>query len=506
MPRRCWQRWVLTSLLVAGCQHSRPADLPLLAEADRHAREPLRPVAASLKASVQEPATSSQSYPIDLLTALQLAEGQNPDIALARERIREALAAQEGAEVLWYPSLELGSTWIRHDGQIQRANGEVFTTGRSSLFVGGGPALNLRLGEALFAPLAARQLTVARHAGAAAVNNDRLLEVALTYLDLLQVHAELQINAEALANARELYQINLDLERSGKVALADTAQSRVEVLVRERDRHELTGRLATATARLARLLQLPPDISLQPLDPLLKPQMLVPDGIPLPELLAQGLSHRPELAESRALIQAAVERWRAARAATCVPDLRLGVSSGGFGGGINEFFGDFNGRVDVTTGLVWQLRNFGLGDLALIRERQSQVTQASLRQQALTAEIAAQIVTAYQQAQARRQALELAAEAVLTASQAHMLNEQLIQRAPEQRRPNEVLRSLQTLARVRLDYLAIVAEFNRSQFRLYTALGNPPRSALETAVTLPTAVPTVPDADEQTTKAKGTAP
>src|SRR5262245_43623105 len=43
--------------------------------------------------------------PIDLPTALRLANVQNPDIAVARERIREALAQQDRVEVLWLPDL-----------------------------------------------------------------------------------------------------------------------------------------------------------------------------------------------------------------------------------------------------------------------------------------------------------------------------------------------------------------------------------------------------------------
>src|SRR5437660_1554684 len=45
--------------------------------------------------------TGAAAQPIDLPTALQLADGQNPEIALARERIREALALQDRADALW---------------------------------------------------------------------------------------------------------------------------------------------------------------------------------------------------------------------------------------------------------------------------------------------------------------------------------------------------------------------------------------------------------------------
>ena len=152
-----------------------------------------------------------QTQLIDLPTALQLANGQNPEIAVARERINEALAQQEQAELIWLPNLQYGPVWSRHDGQIQRSTGEVLTVSRSSLFVGSAAILSLDLSEAIYTPLAARQITEARRAGAAAVTHDRLLDAALAYIDLLQVYADLQINAETYEHARHL------LDRSGEI-------------------------------------------------------------------------------------------------------------------------------------------------------------------------------------------------------------------------------------------------------------------------------------------------
>ena len=62
------------------------------------------------------------------------------------------------------------------------------------------------------------------------------------------------------------------------------------------------------------------------------------------------------------------------------------------------------------------------------------------------------------------------------------LNLTRIQRAPDKGRPIELLQAVQALSRARLDYLQVVADYNRAQFRLYAALGNPPPAALEHAV------------------------
>lgn len=430
--------------------------------------------------------------PIDLPTALKLADRQNPQIAVARERIRQAMAAQQQAEVLWLPDLQFGATWARHDGQIQRFNGEVLTVSRSSLFVGGGPVLALDTAEAYFAPLATRQLTAAAEAGATAVANDRLLAVALAYTDLLQAYAELQINEETLRNARTLLEITETFEKAGKGAAADTARSRTEVRTRERERVEIEGRIGVIAARLVELLFLPPDCPLRPAEPALVPVALVPETAPLKELIAQALTYRPELEENRALTQAALERWRAAKLSPFLPNVQLSYAAGGFGGGPNDLFTNFNGRHDLEVSLFWELENFGVGNAARTRQQYSRYAQATLQQYALHARVGREVVAAFQVAFAQRRALDAAQKAVQAARESYDQNERRVRRAPEQGRPIELLQAVQALARVRLDYLQVVAEYNRAQLRLYTAMGNPPLCALDKAAQVPVEEPTAP--------------
>jgi outer membrane protein TolC len=358
--------------------------------------------------------------------------------------------------------------------------------------MGGGSALAVDVSDVLFLPLAARQLTAARQAGAAGATNARLLDVALAYVDLLQVYAELQSNTETYQNARHLLELTESYERSGKGAAADTARTRTEANVREQERLEPQGRAGVVSARLTQLLLLRPEVSLRPAEPAVVPVALVPEQVPLPELLAQALSNRPELAANRALIVAALERWRAAKVAPLVPNLRLAYAAGGFGGGRNDFLGNFDGRSDFSAMAVWQLRNFGLGDRALQRERHSQYAQAAFRQAAIEATVASQVVAAFSVAFARRRELAAAQRAVAAARESYRLNEERIRRAPEQGRPIELLQAIQALARARQDYLQVVADYNRAQFRLYTALGNPPLCALNSAAQVAVSEPTAP--------------
>lgn len=434
----------------------------------------------------------STTQPIDLPTALRLADSRNPDVALARERIQEALARQEIAELLWLPNLEVGPSWARHDGQIQRANGEVFTTSRSSLFAGGGVGLSLQLSDALFAPLAARQVTVARQAGAAGIANENLLEAALAFIDLHQRNMELRINEGTLRNAGQLLKLTEDFEKAGKGAAADTARARTEVLRRQRQRTEIQASVDLSSARLVQLLQLPPALRLLPVDPTFVPIALVPEDISLVNLLSHAVANRPELAENRALILASLEAWRAAKIAPWLPNLRLAYASGVFGGGINDFLGEFSARGDFGVTASWQLQNLGLGNQALTRERHSQYSQAVFRQASVEAKVASQVVSSFQTAFAKRRELADSQREVASARDSYRLNEERIRRAPDQGRPIELLQAIQALAQARSDYLSVVADYNRAQFKLYVAVGNPPRCALDHGNSIPVIEPTVP--------------
>jgi len=488
------------ALLIGGClplcapRVEYPAPPPLVCPSDSAcAAAAASPACADdPDAALAVPAFPGKPELIDLPTALQLTDRQNPQIAVARERIREALAVQDRAEVLWLPQLEFGPSWMRHDGQIQRASGEVITVSRSSLFVGGALNFTWEVGDLLYAPLVAQQLTVARQAGAAATSNDRLLQVAVTYIDLMQSYALLQVNAETLENARHMLQITENYEKAGKGAAADTARARVEVNLRQTEQLDLESRVAVQSARLAQLVQLAPATIFRPVEPALVPMAIVPEDAPLPELIAQAAAYRPELEENRALIVAALERWRASKVGPLVPRLQLSVSGGGFGGGINSFFGDFDGRSDVAVSMVWRLNQLGLGDRAVMREREAQYAQSVFQRHSVETTVAEQVVQSFTAAYWNRRGLESAQRAVASARDSYKLNEERVRRAPEQGRPIELLQAIQALARARQEYVDIIADYNRAQFRLYTAMGNPPLCALDKTREVPTREPAAP--------------
>ena len=453
-----------------------------------------------------------QVLPIDLPTALRLVNASNPTIALARERVQEEYARLRQAEVLWLPNLDAGPAYQRHDGQIQSSAGNVFTTSKSNVFAGGGAAMRFETADALFIPLIERRLVDAAAAASRTVTDDVQLSVALTYLDLLQVYGALAVNADALARAELMRDRAASTAKTGlSRSTADTTRARAEVARLRTERIDLEGRAAEVSARLAQLLLLQPSVDLRPADPAVIPITLVPTEISLDELIATGLLNRPELAESRALVAAALTRWRQARVSPFVPRVEISYFAGGFGGGRNESISEFDGRGDGLAQAIWELRNLGLGDVARVRERRAQLNQANYHVIEVQAEVAAQISAAAKLARSRARTLADAQQAVREALETWRRLELVSfgQFNPKEQNLLNTLEPLiaeQTLSSARMQYLAEVIEYNKAQFRLYAYLGRPPQEALPESTSQPVEVPVVSPKFEPATTAPKPAP
>src|SRR5690606_3514345 len=116
------------SPVVRQVEHATTIDADVASSSQQLPRGDARPEAELL--------ALSNRVPIDLAWALQLAGGQNPEVNFARQRIQEAYAGLQAAQVLWVPSLRAGVNYNKHDGVIQDVAGNMVTNSRSSLYGG----------------------------------------------------------------------------------------------------------------------------------------------------------------------------------------------------------------------------------------------------------------------------------------------------------------------------------------------------------------------------------
>ena len=179
-------------------------------------------------------------------------------------------------------------------------------------------------------------------------------------------------------------------------------EPRTEVQLRIQERIAIKGQVRLASSRLARLLLLQPTVALLPAEVAIVPVVLVPDSAPANELIALGVANRPELSASRSLVGASEARLRQAVLMPVLPRVEATYYAGGFGGGIDSTVSNFNMRGDATLMAVWELRNLGLGNHAINRERRIQVDEANIHVIEVQAQVADEVNSALQLARRAR--------------------------------------------------------------------------------------------------------
>jgi outer membrane protein TolC len=423
-----------------------------------------------------------QAYPIDLATALRLADAQNPQVAFARERVRQAVAQRQAAEVLWLPSLRGGLSYALHEGTLQDSAGAIIDTHRQSIQAGSGafafgagppmlPGLSadFHLTDALFQPLAARRAVDARQAASRAASNDMLLSVARGYLELQRAYADVVIAEELAGNTRQLRSITDAFAKAGKGPQADADRVQAEDDLRANELWRYHEGRAVTSSRLTRLLRLDQSLILEPADERLAPLDLEVDRLPLEERIAVAQASRPELAETGHLIQEAYARLERERYAPLVPTVSMGMTYSGFGGSGAGTGYDFSDRTDFQAVAYWQLRNLGMGDRAAQRDRQSILRQQCLLRQTMLDQVAQEVAEAHAQVQFRERQIKTAEHAVKAAADSYGRNLERIRGG--EGLPIEVLQSISALGQARREHVRAITDYNAAQFALQRAMG-----------------------------------
>lgn len=433
-----------------------------------------------------------QVYPLDLTTALRLGDANSLEIALARNRLEAACVSEQAAQAQWLPDLIVSPNYQYHDGTIQRAVGEILDTRRNSLFVGGGPALSWDLADIYYDQLVSHQLVHARSAAVGASRNQALQEIAEGYFDLLAAHAALMVARETTTHAERLAELTQKFAKEGVGLPSDAARARTEYQSRRQLERLAEERIITVSAALSRRLHLDPRVQLIPTDQRLVPIDVFPPEADPAALVDLALQHRPEIEEGRWLISAASERAEQARIAPWVPQIQVGYSAGGFGGGFDStpsdpspgFFDTFGGRQDVGVAAVWQLRNLGLGDQYRAELQELDVTGAQLHWARLIDKISEEVVSAQEVIVSQRDQLSISRAAIESAIES--LDKNVLRIREGAGLPIEALQSIQALERARTEYVRTLTTYNKAQFRLFTATGN---VALDADMTVKDATP-----------------
>lgn len=407
-------------------------------------------------------------YPIDLLTALRLAGARNLDLQMARERLAEAQAIHGSTLSQFFPTLSPGITYRRHDGNIQDVAGNVFEVHKQSYSPGAIVGAQIDFGDALYRQLVAKQLVRAAGYALEAQRQESAATAAQTYFDLLAAQAAVGVASEAVTISSNY---EAQVEQAVGAGLAFKGEHlRVRT---QTERNQLTWRRAmeerrTAATKLAHSLHLDPAIDLLPRETDLVPVTLLKTN--LASLLRLALASRPELKQSSAIIASARDAKTGATYGPLVPSLGAQAFFGGLGGGKDADWGNFDHQQDYAAGLSWRIGPGGLFDFDRQRAAGARLNLAKLAGEKLRDDITRQVVDAA----TRVDSLEAQLAAVRRGLSAA---EQTLQLTRQRREFGvgivlEAIQAEQELTRARLEYLKIIAEFNKAQYVLLRSTGH----------------------------------
>jgi outer membrane protein TolC len=441
------------------------------------------------------PTAGGKPHPINLPTAMKLGNARNLDIQLASRQLQVSAAQLQAAKVLWLPNLIFGTDYYRHDGQIQDIQGQVFGTSKQGFQIGGAPYLVFGFADAIFQPLAVRQTVRARQAQVQAAANDTVLALTQAYFNLQQARGELAGYHDALQYATDLLR-RLEKLAPGLTPTLEVNRARTLAARLRQTTIQSQNNWRAASAELLRVLYLDPTLVVEPIEPPHLRVSMLPLDKPVDDLIPIALTNRPELAAQQALVQASLRLLKLEKMRPLMPSLlirgfstpvvgTLGASF--FGGGQNSSLDNFGVRQDWDMQAIWTLQSFGLGNRALIRQRAAENRVALTELFRVQDRVAAEVVQAYslaQTAEARigetetelQEAQTLVRQDLAALGQTQRLGEggpiELVVR------PLEVVAAVQMLQQAYADFYLAINDYNRAQFQLYRALGNPAQALL----------------------------
>ena len=434
------------------------------------AEPPSLPAAA--EKDMPTPAQEVKPLPINLDTVLRLAEGQNTQIAIARARIREACAEKAVASYSWLPSLNVGTTYYRHEGgNVLDGNGTFTHSSFGTLFGGADLYAHLDLKEAVFQQVNAERKVRQQQAELSRVSSETLLDASATYIDLLAART-----GEAIARSLEKDLQDL-LGRAEKLASAEpgariqVASVQAQIRGVQRSSADLREQANRAAAKLAYVLGLDPcAIELIPVDEQLVPFDLVDVTPPVCDLVAQALRTGPGIREMERLLALIDQSMARARGpGRYIPIFEARALEGAFGTGPGDDM-RWDNRFDFAVQVRWNLTELVT---ACDRQRvfQAQAAQARLAYQDLRGKLTAGVQEAREVIVSGRDQIRLAQDQIRAAREFHDLSEQRYRNQVPGSSYSEVLLSLQTLASAQGNYVNVLRDYDKAQLRLLVLLG-----------------------------------
>ncbi len=436
---------------------------------------------------------TDQAFPINLATALALSDARPLIVSAAQASAWVAEAQLQRAKVLWVPSFNAGADYIRHDGYGPDFNLGINTAARplnqnvNFLYTGIGITQNVAMTDAIFQPLAARQVLNSRRWDIQSAKNDALLITANSYFSVHQFRGQYAGAIDVVDRGNQL------VERL--TYLSEDLIPRIEVdrakrLLADVEQHAALARQnwRVASANLTQVLRLDPRVMVVPQeDDHLQLTLINPDRT-LDDLIPIGLTSRPELESHQEMVRSVATKIRQEKGRILMPSLMLNgfqtpyelLQFGAQGFGQGSKLDLWSLRNDLSPQAIWQLEGMGFGNMARIKEQRGEQSREIIELFKEQDAVAADVTRAKARLQSAAvrvvQAERSMREALITyegnfegLAQTKRFGNVLVQVY----RPQEAVVALEHLLTSYDQYFSTVADYNRSQFELFHALGYP---------------------------------
>jgi outer membrane protein TolC len=427
-------------------------------------------------------------FPINLATALRLADARPLIVAAAQASVWVAEAQLTRAKVLWVPQLNIGADYIRHDGGGPDFNKGIMTAPSVNFFYGGaGMWQNVAMTDAIFQPLVARQVLRSRHFDIQTAKNDSLFLTAKSYFDVHQYRGMFAGDLYCVERGHDLVERIAQLSRE-LVPAVEVDRARNMVADIEQKATLSRQRWRESSADLTQVLRLDPRAVVVPLESDHLQITLIDPARSLDDLIPVALTNRPELASNKAMVEAVAATIRRERGRILLPSVLINgfqtpyemIQAGIFGLGPNSLMNQWTGRMDLSYQALWELEAFGIGNLARIKEQSGEQSKTIIQLFATQDMVAADITRTLARLQAASARVTQADRALRTAIITFNGNFEGLRHTTRfgdvlvlVNRPQEVVFALQLMQVAFYQYFTTVAEYNRAQFELFHALGYP---------------------------------
>jgi outer membrane protein TolC len=452
----------------------------------------LAPMAGDL--SMRLPAAPLEAadlrFPINLATALRLSDARPLIVAAAQASVWIAEAQLTRAKVLWVPQLNFGGDYLRHDGGGPDFNKGIMTAPSVNFFYGGaGMTQNVALTDAFFQPLVARQVLSARQFDIQTAKNDALQMTAEAYFEVHRFRGRFAGTLYCVERGHDLIERIAQLSRElVPVVEVDRARNLVADLEQEATMSRQEWRVNSAN--LTQILRLDPRAMVYPTESDHLQLTLLDPARRLDDLIPVALTNRPELASHQAVVQSVAATIRRERGRMLLPSLMINgfqtpnemIQAGIFGLGSNTSLNQWTGRDDLSYQFLWEYEAFGIGNLARIKQQRGEQSLAIIELFKIQDQVAADVTRAQARLQSATARVMQADRALRTAIITFNGNFEGLRQTTRfgdvlvlVNRPQEVVFALQLMKIAFDEYFNTVADYNKSQFELFHALGYPAR-------------------------------